>query len=90
MSQGTGQEVLGLSAQWVQAKQLNLKWVQARVSQGTLHSGHSGRTVEAEMGASQGLWGTLCRGYPGEAAGAEAVGRLGGPWTFCTEGALAG
>lgn len=34
LMQGTGQEVLGLSVQWQQGKQLKLKWVQARESQG--------------------------------------------------------
>lgn len=34
LMQGTGQEVLGLSVQWEQGKQLKLKRVQARESQG--------------------------------------------------------
>lgn len=52
---GSNQVFLGLFTQ--RAAQLELKWMEARGSQGSLYGGHPSITARAEVGVTEGILG---------------------------------
>ena len=80
---------------------LKLKWMQPRISHGSLHEGQSGRVAGAEAGHEPGVPSVLHRRHLGRAVGAKAGGTLEGhlwlTWALSTavpelstEGSLGG